>query len=365
VSVQLGNGDGTFGAAKVIPISAGFGPAEAHLVSLRNDGVLDLIVGSFNTNQIAVLLGSGNGNFGTPTFYTSGTAKNWTSSLTWGDFNNDGHTDVAVANTFDNTVTIFLGSSSGALTASGSPIDVGDDPEAIRAGDFTGSGYSDLVTANYKDGTVTTLLNDKNGLFTASTISVGSGAKSGPQALAITGTGSSLLVAVANYKDNTVSVMTSNGSGGFNPQTIIPVGTGPDDLDVADFNGDGIPDLVVTNYLSNNIDLLLGSTSGTYTLVGPFAVGASPYSSAVGDLNLDGTPDIVTSNCFSNSTGTLLTGTQIVTTISGLSLTAGESVEATYTPSNGSSYGGSDSATSTTQAVRGKPIKRVVEKIKQ
>jgi FG-GAP-like repeat len=365
VSVQLGNGDGTFGAANVILISAGFGPAETHLVSLRNNGVLDLIVGSFNTNQIAVLLGSGNGNFGTPTFYTSGTAKSWTSSFTWGDFNHDGNVDVAVANTIDNTVTIFLGNGSGTLAASGSPIDVGDNPEAIRAGDFTGSGFTDLVTANYKDGTVTTLLNDKNGLFTASTISVGSGVNSGPQALAIAGTGSSLRLAVANYKDNTVSVMTSNGSGGFGPQTIIPVGTGPDDVNFSDFNGDGIPDLVVTNYLSNNIDLLLGSSSGTYTLVGPFTVGTSPYSSAVGDLDLDGTPDIVTSNCFSNSTGTLLTGTQIVTSYTGLSIPAGDSVQATYTPSGGSSYGGSSSASSTALTVRGRPIKKLVEKKKE
>jgi CSLREA domain-containing protein len=343
VSVQLGNGDGTFQPATVIPISAGFGPAEAHLVSLRGNGVLDLIVGSFNVNKIAVLLGNGNGTFAAPAFYTSGSATNWTSSLTWGDFNHDGNVDVAVTNTGDNTVTILLGNGTGTLTSSGSPIAVGTDPEAIRAGDFNGDGFTDLAVANYEDGTVTTLLNNEGGGFTASTLNVGSGPNSGPQALAVTGTGSSLKLAVANYNDNTVSVMTSNGDGTFGAQTAVAVGKGPDDVNFADFNGDGIPDLVVTNYTDSTVDLLLGQSSGSYSLVGPFPVGNSPYSAAVGDLDLDGTPDLVVSNCFSNSTGVLLDGTQIAVPFSGLTFQSGDTILAVYTPI-ASPYAGSSTS---------------------
>ncbi|MGB6686746.1 MAG: FG-GAP-like repeat-containing protein [Terracidiphilus sp.] len=344
VSVQLGNGDGTFQAATNILIATGFGPAEAHLVSLRGNGTLDIVVGSFNTNQIAVLLGNDDGTFGSPTFYTIGSATNTTTSLTTGDFNDDGKLDVAVANKGDNTVSILLGTGSGSLTLQATPIAVGSDPEAIRAGDFTGDGYSDLAVANYHAGTVTTLLNNQNGTFTASTISVGSGAGSGPQALAITGSGSSLLLAVANYKDDTVSVMKSNGSGSFGAQTIVPVGNGPDDVNFADFNGDGIQDLVVSNYTDGTVDLLLGSSGGSYTVSGPFTVGNNPYSAAVGDIDHDGTPDVIVSNCFSNNTGVLLDGTEISTPYTGLSLTGGHSLNATYTPDGASNYGSSTSA---------------------
>jgi hypothetical protein len=347
VSVQLGKGDGTFGTATSILVSAGFGPAEVHAVSLRGNGTMDLIVGSFNLNEIAVLLGNGNGTFGAATFYTVGSATNTPTSLTAGDFNDDGNLDVATANTFDNTVSILLGNGSGTLTLSGSPISVGHMPEAIRASDFNGDSFSDLAVANYSDGTVSILLNNKNGTFTATT--VGDGARSGPQSLAIHSSGTSQRLAVANYIANTVSVMQNNGSGVFTIQTTVPVDKGPDDVSFADFNGDGVEDLVVSNYTSGTVSLAIGSLGGAYTVLGPFSVGNKPYSAAVGDLNLDGTPDLVVSNCFSNNTGVLLDGTQISVPYNGLSLPPADSFNGSYTPDGGSKYGASTSANTTPQ----------------
>jgi len=343
VNVQLGNGNGTFGAATSILISAGFGPAENHLVSLRGNGTLDLIVGSFNVNQIAVLLGNGNGTFQPPIFYTVGTAVNTPTSLTTGDFNHDGNLDVAVANLIDDTVSILLGNGSGSLTPLGGPIPVGHTPEAIRAGDFNNDGYSDLAVANYGDGTVTTLLNNQNETFAKTTTPVGNIAASGPQALAINGSGSSLLLAVANYNNNTVSVLKSNGNGTFGAQKIVNVGTGPDDVMFADFNGDGILDLVTANYTSGTVSLALGSAGGNYTASGQFPIGNNPYAAAVGDLNGDGTPDLVVANCFSDNTGVLLSGSQISVPYSGLALVPGDTLHATYTPDGSSKYGSSTS----------------------
>jgi len=341
VTVQLGNGDGTFQTATTIHITTGFGPAEVHAVSLRGNGTLDLIVGSFNLNQIAVLLGNGNGTFGAATLYTVGTAANTPTSLTTGDFNHDGKLDVAAADYGDNKVSILTGNGTGALTPFGSPISVGYEPEAIRAGDFNGDGYSDLAVANYGDGTVSILLNNQRGGFT--TTNVNNGAHSGPQALAITGSGNNQLVAVALVNTNAVNVLRNNGSGAFTIQTTAPVGKGPDDVTFADFNGDNIQDLAVSNYTDGTVDLLLGSTAGTYSLVGPFKVGTGPYSAAVGDLNLDGTPDVAASNCFSNNTGVLLDGTQIAVPFSGLSLSAANQYNGSYTPDVNSKYGPSAS----------------------
>jgi hypothetical protein len=341
-SVRLGNGNGTFRPATVFLITTGFVPGEAHAVSLRGNGTMDLVIASSTTNQIAVLLGDGNGIFQPPTFYTVGSPANIPSSIASGDFNHDGNLDIAVANSVDNTVSIFVGNGSGSLTQSGTPINVGQNPESIRAGDFNGDGYSDLAVANFKDGTVTTLLNNENGTFTASTISVGSGAGSGPRAVAMTGSGSDLLLAVANFLDNTVSVMQSEGNGTFGAQTIVPVGRGPEDIRWTDINGDGIPDLVVANFTDNTLRLMIGGTAG-YAMLGPFSTGGHPDSAAVGDLDGDGTPDIVVSNNSKNETEVFLSGAQISVSYTGLSLPAGNTVNATYTPDAASKYRSSTS----------------------
>jgi FG-GAP repeat len=99
----------------------------------------------------------------------------------------------------------------------------------------------------------------------------------------------------------------------------------------------------VSNYTDSTVNLALGSSGGSYTVVGPFSVGNSPYSAAVGDLNLDGTPDLAVANCFSNNTGVLLDGTLISVPYSGLSLPAGDSFNASYTPDGVSKYGSSNS----------------------
>ena len=343
ISVQLGNGDGTFGTATITLIAAGFGPSEVHAVSFGNGtaGTLDLIVGSYNTNQIAVLLGNGNGTFQTPEFYTVGSATNTPTSLTTGDFNHDGFLDVAVANTGDNTVSILTGNGSGVLAAPSSPISVGNGPEAIRSGDFNGDGYSDLAVANYHDGTTSILVNNQDGTFTASTVGVG--ANSGPQALAITGSGTNQSIAVANFGSNNVDVLRNNGSGTFTIETTVIVGKGPDEVRFADINGDGIPDLIVANYTDGTLNVATGTAGGTYTVLAPFPIGTKPYSAATGDIDMDGTPDVVVANTFSNNTGVLLSGTQISVPYTGLPLPAGNTLNATYSPDANSKYGASTS----------------------
>jgi len=340
VTVQLGTGDGTFGAATSILISSGFGPAEVHAVSLRPGGTLDLIIGSFNTNQIAVLLGNGDGTFQTPAFYTVGSAANTPTSLTTGDFNHDGNLDVATANTSDNTVSVLIGNGSGGLTISGSAIAVGRVPQAIRAGDFNGDGFSDLAVANYADGTVSLLKNNDDGTFRATVKAVGSG----PQALGIVEVGSDLLIAVANFGSDTVTVLDDVGnSANFVVRATVNVGAGPDEVRFADINGDSIPDLIVGNYTDGTLNIAVGSAGGTYTVLGPFTIGTKPYSAAAGDLNGDGTPDIVVANCFSNNTGVLLDGTQISVPYTGLTLPGGNTLNAVYTPDESSKYGASTS----------------------
>src|SRR5262249_2645874 len=71
------------------------------------------------------------------------------------------------------------------------------------------------------------------------------------------------------------------------------VGTNPVAVATADFNGDGIPDLVTANLNSQNVSVLLGNGDGSFRpAVNYGSLSIFPMSVAVGDFNGDGTPDL-------------------------------------------------------------------------
>ena len=71
--------------------------------------------------------------------------------------------------------------------------------------------------------------------------------------------------AVADFGTNNVMTFFGNGMGGFNPgQTInTGVGTSPEAVLSADFNGDGLPDLAIANSATNTVSVVLNMGGGT------------------------------------------------------------------------------------------------------
>ena len=62
-------------------------------------------------------------------------------------------------------------------------------------------------------------------------------------------------------------------------------GPQPADVVVADLTGDGIPDLIVANYNDDTVSVLLGKGDGTFLPQEVFPVGDKPYSLARGRLD--------------------------------------------------------------------------------
>jgi len=80
----------------------------------------------------------------------------------------------------------------------------------------------------------------------------------------------------------------------FTSPVSYPVGMSPVGIAIADFNGDGKPDITVANSGSGNVSILLGNGDGTFQAAVNFDAGmASPSSVAVGDFNRDGKLDVV------------------------------------------------------------------------
>ena len=123
----------------------------------------------------------------------------------------------------------------------------------------------------------------------------------------LTGNGKQDIV-VADAASNMISVLLSNGNGTFQSARQYSVGPFGSTallnygiltnfrraIAVADFNGDGIPDVTVTNYASGDVSVLLGNGDGTFQPQRRFNAVADPFDLATGDLTGNGKSDIVT-----------------------------------------------------------------------
>src|SRR5262249_3629253 len=109
-----------------------------------------------------------------------------------------------------------------------------------------------------------------------------------------------LLVSSTDFSDP-LNVLTGNGDGTFWSTPQMPVGPGLSgtltagfrEIAVADFNGDGIPDVAVPNFRSADVSILLGNGDGTFQPQRRFDALPSPDSMITGDFNGDGKADLV------------------------------------------------------------------------
>ncbi|MFM6758214.1 MAG: FG-GAP-like repeat-containing protein, partial [Microcystis panniformis] len=289
-------------------------PSSVTVGDFNGDGKSDLAVANSYSNNVSVLLGTGTGSFGPATNFTVGSFPR---SVTVGDFNGDGKSDLATANRYGN-VSVLLGTGTGSF-GTATNFTVGSDPRSVTVGDFNGDGKSDLATANAGSNNVSVLLGTGTGSFgTATNFFVGSD----PRSVTVGDFNSDGKsdVAVANYTSSTVSVLLGTGTGSFATATNFSVGSFPSSVTVGDFNSDGKSDLATANYFGNNVSVLLGTGTGSFGTATNFSVGNRPYSVTVGDFNGDGKSDLAVANAFSNNVSVLLnadpTATVTITDVS-------------------------------------------------
>ncbi len=159
ISILLGNGDGTFQSQMTYLTGTEANSAVA-VGDFNGDRKLDLAVADSPSGQMSVLLGNGDGTFQPFKTYAVGTNP---FSIVAADFNGDGKLDLAltsplVQNTPGDVVSVLMGNGDGTF---GTPtlFGVGYLSYAAVAGDFNASGTQDLIVANGGGDTISVLLN--------------------------------------------------------------------------------------------------------------------------------------------------------------------------------------------------------------
>ncbi len=289
-------------------VNAGANPVLVAKGDFNGDGKLDLAVANGSTHSIQIMLGNGDGTFTAGASFSvgSGTASVPT-SMAVGDFTEDGKLDLAVGVSPDSIVEIFAGDGTGNFTLVDT-IPTVVNPVSLFASDFNQDGFLDLAVANGQENTVTVFLGRGNGSFWI-TSTLFATALSGPVQIAVADFNNDGVpdIMVVNSKNNTITTLPGKGDGTFGAAAAaLALSATPSAVAVGDFNGDGKMDIAVTSQTGNKVTVYFGNGNNTFQAGVAHATGAGPDSVVVGDVNGDGILDLVTANSTAGTVSILL-----------------------------------------------------------
>lgn len=279
-----------------------------------------------NQGKLYVFPGSANGITTTAAgsaakMFTGTNSQKLGTLISMGDYNGDGYSDLAACEwsgvSAANSLYVYYGSSTGLSNATLLATHPNSNNYfclySMTSGDFNGDGYSDLVVANV-DGSnhyIKIFSGSSNGLILGQTIAGGVGSNLGIRMAAgdINGDGFTDLTLI-DTSTPYIKVYLGSASGLTLSTTYAPVVTA-NAITMGDYNGDGKSDLIVQCSGCGTSSLLVFSSNGStidFTSFKTITIesGLSGTLSAVlsADINQDGITDLIAGNSTGNFPGT-------------------------------------------------------------
>ncbi|MGH7680888.1 MAG: FG-GAP-like repeat-containing protein [Candidatus Eiseniibacteriota bacterium] len=258
---------------------------------LNSDGHLDVVVSArqFPT-EIVTFFGKGDGSLQEGPHTPAGNGE--PAGLAVDDFNGDGHPDVALTRPPLTTVGIFLGRGDGTF-ASGPELGPAPFPFGVTSGDVNRDGATDLLVANGSSAAVSLFLGKGDGTFEAMR-GIDCGGSQREVTIADFNRDGLPDIAASSFEAKGIVVRLGFGDGTFDDSKVLPFDGGvPYAVIAGDWNWDGRADLAVSDYSKGRVVTFLGDGAGGFGAGVELGGFHTPQSLATADFNADGVPDLL------------------------------------------------------------------------
>jgi hypothetical protein len=261
----------------------------------NNDGYQDVLAVNYGTNNVTLWLANANGTLNAGTNTAVGNGPDIAVAA---DFNGDGCLDFAVSNQTDGTIGVYLGNCAGTFSHKQTITSV-TNVQSLAAAILGGGTEISLVAGSNSSTAGGIYIGHGDGTFASQVNFTGPNGMDQIVLYDVNDDGNPDIV-TAGYTDNDVGILFGNGSQGFGSVVTSPSSyQEPNGLAVGDLNGDGIPEIAVTTTTSI-LETFVGQRTGTNTYT---ATQISSYfydqvntgleAVQIGDFNGDGIPDLI------------------------------------------------------------------------
>lgn len=236
------------------------------------------------------------------------------------DYDGDGNLDLAVPDAANSSIDLYFGDGTGHFQ-SGKELQDFNRAYAVFAADVNNDGHKDLIVHDSISARTVIWLGDGKGDFTQQQTTYPQGAASCSLNTVADLNGDGNVDLICSDGLGNIDVMTGNGDGTFNAPQVLASGLETADrvFTATDLNGDGVPDLLTTDDAGFDTILSKGKLSygppQTRTAGSLVELELFTPLTAVADFNGDGVPDLAAAVSggiqlfFGNAQGSYLDGT--------------------------------------------------------